>query len=535
MCKLLSLLSVIVCLTACNSYNPELFVQAQQNGMIADEGYERCRRYVQGWMAGADSATGLIPRNFNDSPYWNGHDAAADNYPFMVLTAALCDRPLFEGRMKQMLEVERTIASRKGHLPDIYVFAKQDFMHPEPQLKDLLFGAAEYMKDGLIPVTELLGQSPWSERMIEILDNMDDSLHYTPELIHKTYGYIQAVEASGDLLQVLSRVYRMTGNKRYLDLAALFGDYYLNDEHLPTHIDNLRLRDHGCEVISGLVEAYSLVNEVLPEKKKQWQPFIHEMLDVILAKGRNEDGLFYNAINPKSGENISKTIPISQPLADTWGYTLDAVYTVWLIDGKAEYREAVLKAMRGVVKYKAYNWENGSSDGYADAIESALNLLAFEPLTETANWIDDEIKNMWAIQKPSGIIEGWHGDGNFARTTLMYCLWKTAGITLDVPDKNVSIGAVVDGGKLYVSISSASSKWEGKLKFGEKLHKVNLHFKTNYPRINQFQEWFPLEAGKSYTVTDVATGKSQKLDGSVLTEGYPITVEADKELRLIVK
>ena len=28
------------------------------------------------------------------------------------------------------------------------------------------------------------------------------------------------------------------------------------------------------------------------------------------------------------------------------------------------------------------------------------------------------------MQKESGIIEGWHGDGNFARTTIMYCLWK---------------------------------------------------------------------------------------------------------------
>ena len=27
---------------------------------------------------------------------------------------------------------------------------------------------------------------------------------------------------------------------------------------------------------------------------------------------------------------------------------------------------------------------------------------------------------MWTIQKPDGIIEGWHGDGNFARTAIMY-------------------------------------------------------------------------------------------------------------------
>ena len=48
-------------------------------------------------MAGSDLAdpvTGLIPRNINDKPskdIWNAKDCAADNYPFMVLTAALLD------------------------------------------------------------------------------------------------------------------------------------------------------------------------------------------------------------------------------------------------------------------------------------------------------------------------------------------------------------------------------------------------------------------------------------------------------------
>ena len=58
---------------------------------------------IDGWLAHADPQTGLIPRNLGDSNFWNGRDSAADNYPFMVLTAAMTDRPLFQGRMLEML------------------------------------------------------------------------------------------------------------------------------------------------------------------------------------------------------------------------------------------------------------------------------------------------------------------------------------------------------------------------------------------------------------------------------------------------
>ena len=67
--------------------------------------------------------------------------------------------------------------------------------------------------------------------------------------------------------------------------------------------------------------------------------------------------------------------------------------------------------------YRNFDWESGSSDGYADAIEGALNLYAREPLASTAAWIDSEITVMWSMQdsshrsntsqwRSSGIIEG---------------------------------------------------------------------------------------------------------------------------------
>ena len=57
----------------------------------------------------------------------------------------------------------------------------------------------------------------------------------------------------------------------------------------------------------------------------------------------------------------------------------------------------------------------GSHDGYADAIiESGINLLNRENDPDLRSWIDSEIKVMFGMQKPDGIVEIWHGDGNFA-------------------------------------------------------------------------------------------------------------------------
>jgi len=46
--------------------------------------------------------------------------------------------------------------------------------------------------------------------------------------------------------------------------------------------------------------------------------------------------------------------------------------------------------------------------------------LAREPVPEGLDWIESEIRVMAAMQKPSGFIEHWYGEGNFNRTALLY-------------------------------------------------------------------------------------------------------------------
>jgi hypothetical protein len=502
------------------------FRQAMENGQLANEGFIRSRNFVKGWLNHSDPVTGLIPRNLNrNKDIWNAQDSAADNYPFMVLTAAITDRPMFDGRMLDMLRTETKLTSRIGNLPDTYSFPNKNFQTAQPDIGRIIFGSSEYIKDGLLPLTEWLGPSPWSDRMIGILD---DIWKHAP--VETKYGKIPSTsqEINGEMLQTLSRIYWMTGDKKYLEWAIRLGDYYLLDEHHPTKNEKrLSLDDHGCEIISGLCELYATVNFARPKKKLAYQKSIHEMLDPILEIGRDEHGLFYNWFNTQTGQHAGD-------LTDNWGYNLNGFYTVYLIDKTEAYRKAVLYALGNLTQYYSdYKWEGGGADGYADSIEGAINLYNREPIRSAEDWLDYSTKLMWKIQKPDGVIEGWHGDGNFARTTIMYCLWKTKGLTIRPWREDIIFGAVQEGDVLKISIL-AEKKWEGKILFDTPRHKTVMKMPLDWPRINQFPEWFTVEAEKSYTGHDLMSDSKATLTGKQLHEGITLHLEPGVERHLIV-
>ncbi len=502
-----------------------LFQLAEKNARLANEALYRCRRYVDGWLAHADPVSGLIPRNFGDSrDYWNGRDSAADNYPFMVLTADLTDRPLKDGRLLEMLRTEQRLTSRIDRLPDDYSFSKKGWRREKLDLDAIMFDASEYVKDGLVPLTEWLGASPWSQRMVGITDDI-----WKNAPIDTSYGRIPTLnfEVCGDLLQANARVYWFTGDRKYLDQAIRLSDYFLLGSHHPTRdMTHLGLMDHGCEVINGLTEVYVAVSHAMPEKKKAYEKPLHEMFDRILEIGRNEHGLLYTSINPRTGAH-------GNVLCDTWGYDYDGFYTMYLVDGTESYREAIRKALSNLKgNYVGACWADKTADGFADSIEGAINLCNREPIATAADWIDSQTRLMWNIQKADGVIEGWHGDGNFARTSIMYALMKTAGLTVQPWREDVRFGAVQEGGKLYVSLTS-DKPWAGKLVPDKQRHKLNMKLPMDYPRINQFPEWFTAKPGQSYAVR---TGSSSATHtAEVLLEGLPVSLKPGQELRLVIE
>jgi hypothetical protein len=216
-----------------------------------------------------------------------------------------------------------------------------------------------------------------------------------------------------------------------------------------------------------------------------------------------------------------------------------------MVDGHQPYRQALLKAFGNLHHYEAYDWEKGSADGYADAIESALNLYNREKSPAVKNWVDSQIQVMWALQdsahrgntenyRGTGIIEGWHGDGNFARTSIMYCLWKTQGTTLAPWNKNLYLGAVAEEDGVKISIL-AEADWEGKLTFDHARHQSIFNLPLDYPRINQFPEWFTVAPDQPYTVRWVKEGKDQSYTGQQLMAGLDIKLKKGQEVHLVVK
>ena len=135
---------------------------------------------------------------------------------------------------------------------------------------------------------------------------------------------------------------------------------------------------------------------------------------------------------------------------------------------------------------------------------------------------------MWGKQQESGVIEGWHGDGNFARTTIMYCLWKTQGVTFQPWRADVKLGSVRKDNKIYISIE-ADQPWEGKLIFDQKRHKSIMNLPLDWPRINQFPEWFTANPESNYKTN--IDGKSTI---ESLSQGLDISI-ASGETHIIIQ
>ena len=498
--------------------------KAIKNGQQANEGYVRSLKFTEAWLTKTDSATGLIPTNLTRAvDVWEPHNSAADNYAFMVLTAYLLDKDLYNGELLDMLKTEQKITSRVKSLPDTYSFSKQGFRDEKVNMGQIIFGTSEYIKDGLIPLNEYIGESPWQERMMEMLDDLLPYIH--PEKLPDYFERTASVEeVNGEMLQTLSRIYWMTGDQKYLDLAINIGDYYLLGKRDLSEIEYLRIRDHGCEIIGGLSELYVTLHFANPGKKELYQEPFYKVLDRILEIGRNEDGIFYNAVNMKTGEIVDKKI------VDNWGYVFDAYYSVWMVDKKEAYRDAVLNGFTNLNEnYRDYPWEGTSHDGYADALESGINLYNREPLPELKSWIDSEMQVMFQMQQSDGIIGGWHGDGNFARTAIMYSLWKTQGAHVYPWREDVIIGACKSGNESYFVIT-AQNDWEGRLVFDAPRHKTILNLPVDYPRINQFPEWFVAEKGKKYEILSSENKLTGKYSGEKLQQGIQVKLSANQQV-----
>ncbi|MCX5757809.1 MAG: hypothetical protein NTU83_04755, partial [Candidatus Hydrogenedentes bacterium] len=98
----------------------ETWALAERHAAQTQEAVAFCRRYAHAWLAQADPATGLLPRRLKEDLFWNAKDCAADNYPFLVLTAYLLDDYYLKQSVRHILDQEIKLTSRVGALPDTF-------------------------------------------------------------------------------------------------------------------------------------------------------------------------------------------------------------------------------------------------------------------------------------------------------------------------------------------------------------------------------------------------------------------------------
>ena len=522
------LVPICLCVSWLLAQDDSAFTRARENGRRFEEGAAAMQRVLKAWLTQADPRTLLLPDRLpgglrglkpgDAQRLYTPHNSGADLYPYLILTAHLTDPDLYHGRLLEMLRNEVRYTTAQESIPANLELRAGELGPPS------LFGAGEYAKDGLLAVTELLGRTPWFYRMV---DMTADAMARAP--VPSSFGNLPASDAelNGDYLQTLVRLGTMTGEQRFLEWARRIGDAYV-EEVLPgnhgvpsskwdfqKHAGDgqLRLRDHGNETVVGLSLLYALENYYQTPRAARYRPVLARMFERILESA-NPDGLLYNQIDAATLK------PKDAGLSDNWGYVYGALYCFYQVTGEEKYRDAVRRVLRNLPKYRNYDWERGSFDGYADSLEGAIYLVAREPVPEALDWIESEIRVMAAMQQPSGFIENWYGEGNFNRTLLLYILMKSQGARPDHWVPGLRLGAVRAGDRLYLSLE-APQGWSGRVRFDFARHRRVLNFDRNYVRLNEFPEWYTVDENTLYRLR-AASGAEQIRLGSELIAGVPL-------------
>ncbi len=477
--------------------------------------HERC-------MAVHDERSGLFRPT---GPEWNYRDTAADCYPFYVWAAYFTDQHLLDTIMLDCLAAEQRLCNHLDRLPLPY---DMDTGRKKPvTLDEMIFGASEYAKDGLVPIVELMGtDSPWFDRMRGLVD---DIFLHAP--IDTPLGKIPStnIEVNGELLQLLPRLYCVTGQQKYLDWAHRLADYYL----LPGGFIPERLSDHGCEIIGGLGLLFAVDCSACPTKAAQYRPHLESMFDQILARGTNSDGLIIGNLQSTPGPHDNV------PTRDGWGYDFVGFLDYDLALGTHRYEQAIRRPMSCMLKprYWQFNWDDRSRDNTADSVEGGLYLLRRIPVLETFVWADREIATLLVDHKNADRLWETHKlEANTVRTVLIHTMLHTRNTIARPWQEGMQLGAAPweDGICLFLK---SPKPYQGKIQFDIPRHRIFMRFQQDWPRMNTMPEWFTIEPDEThrYVIENVDTDTRETVTGAELREGLPIALEVDQPTRLIVR
>ena len=431
---------------------------------------------------------------------FNYQDAWADCYPFLVWAAWLTDLDALNGPVRGALRAE------------IKHCQQGFFSDPENT-----FGGSEYVKDGLIAIVEVTGRDEWFQRMQVVQDEI-----WSKPTIDTKLGKIPStnIEVNGEQIQALARLYTMTGEKKYLQRAERLADYYLlKGDFVPT-----RLRDHGCEIIGGLGLLLGVESVHNPEKARQYLPHMKKMLDTVLEKGTNTDGIMHDRLGPKGR------------LSDGWGYNYVAYLCYDMVVGRPVYKAHLEQVLRNLAKpaYQNHPWEGNSIDGFADSVEGGIYILNRLPIPEGLAWADREVAtNIVFAQEKDRLWGTMKLESNGVRTAIIHALMHTRGLIARPWRQDLKLGASQTQDGVAV-VMQATSNWSGLLTFDIPRHRVYMGFKHDWPRMNTMPEWFTVQPNQKYVVRNVTRGSQEIYTGQQLHEGLFVELQAGQERRLFV-
>lgn len=496
------------------------FAQARASAQMASPTLSKTQRWLhQVALKKIDPGTKLYLSHHRGSgrypdALWNYDDAAADTYPFLFWAAWYTDRDLIDGPILEVLEAEQRLGNHLDRIPTA--------VNPETRQQvikskdDMIFAASEYVKDGLLPIVEVSGpETPWFERMRGIID---DTWKHAD--IETPQGKIPSnnIEVNGEQIQVLVRLFTITGEPRYLDWAERLADYYLSDtEFMPR-----KLRDHGSEIIGGLGLLLAVESTHRPAKAKAYQAPVKHLFDEILKRGVNADGLMYNYIDRADSG-----------LSDCWGYNYVAYLCYDMALGEAHYQDHLRQTLQNLAKpaYRDYPWERQVVDGYADSVEGALYLLNRIHVPEAVAWTDREVARHIAFtDRPERLWTTYKLESNGVRTALQHALMHTRGLIGQPWRPGLELGAAqsASGDDLLVVLKS-SDDWSGRVVFDIPRHREYLHFQSDWPRMNAMPEWFTVELDGTYLVEDLTAGTTTSHPGAQLHQGLAIDLRSGQE------
>jgi hypothetical protein len=470
----------------------------ERSAVIASFTISKVQRWLhQVALKKIEPDTGLYHPDGN----FNYQDAWADCYPFFVWAAWLTDLEALNGPVRGALHAE------------IKHCKKGFFAHPKNT-----FGGSEYVKDGLMAIVEVTGKDEWFDRMKAVQDEI-----WSNPTIDTKYGKIPStnIEINGEQIQVLARLYTMTGEKKYLVRAERLADYYLlKGDFVPQ-----RLSDHGCEIIGGLGLLLGVESVHNPAKAKEYLPHMKKMLDTVLEKGINEDGLMYRFLGRK------------ESLSDCWGYNYVTYLCYDMVTGKPVYKAHMEQVLRNLAKpaYRNYRWKGSPIDGAADSIEGGIYLMNRLAVPEGPAWADREVAaNIVFAGNKAKLWGTMKLQSNAVRTAIIHAMMHTRGLIARPWKQDLTLGAVETKEGLAILLKSDTA-YSGKVVFDIPRHRLYMGFKKDWPRMNTLPEWFTVEPANNYVVKNLADGSKKTYTGKQLHAGLPVALKADEELRLLVR